>query len=197
MKKNIFLTSAVLAIVVISVIIAGMVIYTATRPEKEYSPANVSAPEVVIPPLPIEPKAPAQPVTKIEQAKEPTDKSMEKIVAMPMPIAEEAPVVPAPQDATIMGESVLPPSAENKNTAPLPPFTPITNTTGPVSPTQPKPPAADTSDQDSTTKPVDIASFVPKPSQTGPAAPEGSGRKELPPFTPTQSATGPVKSDKQ
>ena len=198
-----------MVIVVVSVVIAGMVIYSATRPEKEYSPARVSVPEKIIPPVPVKLEAPAQPVAKVEPINETGARPVEKIVAMPMPIGEETPKqesreplqeegtsVSAPQETAIVGEGALPPGAENKQTVPLPAFIPITNTTGPVpvTPAQPKTPAADTVTKDQqTTKPADIASFVPQPSQTGPVAKEGGASQPLPPFTPTQSATGPVK----
>ncbi len=203
MKKNIFLLVAVSVVVIASVAVAGIVMYSSTKVEKASTIISVTSPVSVKPELPGQPvesgavaSAPIVPVTKPE----------EKIMALPMPVAEEAPKeeqaenvpVTAPEEAAIMGEPVLPPRTDNKVVVGLPAFTPITNTTGPVpvTPTKPTTPSADNTDKNPQTKPRDITSFVPQESLTGPV-PQGSSneRKDLPPFTPTESPTGPVKND--
>jgi len=75
-------------------------------------------------------------------------------------------------------------------TTPLPPFTPITNATGPVVPQLP-------ATQVSQEAAPQISSFISQPSATGPVPEPGAKYEALPPFTPIQSATGPVKTDDQ
>ncbi|MFA5142976.1 MAG: hypothetical protein WC522_02245 [Candidatus Omnitrophota bacterium] len=191
MRKNIFLLSVILVIVVISVALAVMVIFSATKPEKH--PAPVKA----VVPISVKPELPGRPVENgavTNASVVSATKSEEKVPELPMPVTEKplqeegAKVTSGapPDQATVIGLQVLPVDSAGKSTAELPAFIPTTNTTGPV-------PIVPT-----TSKTQDITSFVPKPSVTGPVAKEGGAEhKDLPPFTPVTSPTGPVRKENQ
>lgn len=185
-KKIILLVSAATLIVLSCIVVAFMVNNFINKQEAPV----VKVPENIVTDQTNQPEPQSQlppPLKETPAVETNPDIAPEQNIPFPSEKNNAQPAASQPSAAPILipDQTLSPDSAATQQ---LPLFTPVTNTTGPA-----VPPASGA--QNPQSPQADISSFVPQPSATGPVPQAGAKHETLPPFTPIQSTTGPVKTD--